>query len=116
MCPMRRTNLEWARDIARMYRSALRVADPAKCADLDARALQRGQRWIAPRLLPAAAADHGMDAVLSAKQIEEFWGVPAATIWGWSSKGLLKNRGRPGAPMYLVKDVFDVEGRHRKPA
>lgn len=116
MTEVHRTNLEWARDIARAYRGALRAVDPAKCKELDDLARKRGQRWIAPTFLPAEAATDGMDAVLSAKQIEQFWGIPASTIWGWASKGLLTNRGQRGASKYMVQDVFDVERRNRKSA
>lgn len=114
MTEVHRTNLEWARDVARAYRSALRVADPTKCAELDDMARKRGQRWVAPTYLPAAAAEHGQDAVLPAKDIQQFWGVPAATIWAWSSKGLLPNHGRPRAPRFKVSEVLAVEARHRK--
>lgn len=114
--PRQRTTLEWARDIARVYRSALRAIDPEKCQELDNLARARGQRWIAPIPISAAAVEDGMDSVLSARQIEQGWGIPAATIWAWKSKGLLTDRGKPGAPRFLVQDVVDVEARNRRTA
>ncbi|WP_280193180.1 hypothetical protein [Nocardia farcinica] len=114
--PRQRTTLEWARDIARVYRSALRAIDPEKCQELDTLARARGQRWIAPIPISAAAVEDGMDSVLSARQIEQGWGIPAATIWAWKSKGLLRDRGTPGRPRFLVQDVVDVEARNRRTA
>lgn len=114
MTEVKRSNLEWARDIARMYRAALKKVAPERCAELDERARERGQRWIAPTYLPPITADQAMDAVLAAKDIEEFWGIPAATIWGWSSKGLLTNHGQPRAPKFRVSEVLAVESRGRK--
>lgn len=122
MTEVQRTALDWARDIARAYRWALRAADPDRCAKLDAQARELGQNWIAPTYIPAGAAEEAMHAVLSPKDIAALLGVPAGTIYGWASKGLLKpsavdEKGEPfpaGAPAkYLVKDVLDVEARRR---
>jgi hypothetical protein len=109
----KRSTLEWARDIARVYRNALRAAAPEKCAELDALARAHGQKWIAPTELPAEAVEAALEAVLPPKQIEEFWGIPAGTLYGWAAKGLLTNRGRKGAPLYLVSEVVAVEARGR---
>lgn len=108
-----RTSLEWARDIARSYRWALKAVDPEKCAKLDEQAVALGQRWIAPTVLPAEAVPDAMDAKLAPKDIEQFWGIPAGTMYGWASKGLLTNYGKKGAPLYLVSEVFAVNGRRR---
>lgn len=116
MTEIHRTSLEWARDIARIYRSALRAIAPEKCAELDEMAQAKGQRWIAPIFLPADAFDEGLDKVLSPKEIEQFCGVPAATIYGWASKGKLTNRGKKGEPKFLVSDVLAIGARHPKPA
>lgn len=119
---IRRSNLDWARDIARSYRSALHSIDPDRCAQLDEVARKRGQHWIAPTPIPAHLVDGAMDAQLSAIDIQHFWGIPAATIYGWASKGILKAsntdpetgaRPSPRKAKYRVSDVFEVEGRGR---
>ncbi|WP_327100047.1 hypothetical protein OIE68_15480 [Nocardia vinacea] len=109
----RRSNLEWARDIARIYRNALRAAAPDKCTELDELARARGQKWIAPTELPAEAVEAALEAELPPKQIEEYFAVPASTLYAWASKGLLTNRGRKGAPLYLVSEILAVEARNR---
>ena len=116
MAEIRRSNLDWARDVARAYRAALRVVDPEKCKELDRLARRHKQLWIAPTFVPPAVADHTEDAVLAAKDIERGWGVPAHSIWGWSAKGLLVNHGRKQRPKFRVSEVLEVEGRHRKVA
>lgn len=113
MTEIHRTSLDWARDIARAYRAALRAAAPEKCAELDELARDRGQRWVAPEFIPADTADDSMEKVLAPKEIEQFWGVPAATIYGWASKGRLENRGRKGAPRFLVSDVLALGARRK---
>lgn len=117
MTETKRTSLEWARDIAHSYRWALLKADPETCAKLDAQAAAVGQRWLTPlRRVPTAAADESLNAEMSPADIEYFYGIPAGTLYGWVSKGLLTNRGKKGAPMYLVSEVFEVDGRRRKSA
>lgn len=122
MAEYRRTSLEWARDAARAYRGELRKVAPERCAELDREALKprpglpRGLRWLVPTFVPPDAAEHAEDAVLSAKDIEQFWGVPAHSIWGWSSKGLLTNLGEKGRPRFRVSEVLEVEGRRRRSA
>lgn len=112
---IKRTALDWARDIARSYRSALHVADPDRCAQLDRRARELGQWWIAPVEIPAHLVEDALDAELSAPDIEHFWGIPAITIRAWASKGHLTKRGNPGSPVYLVREVLDCEARGRIP-
>lgn len=114
--PIRRNNLDWARDFARVYRRALRAADPAKCDELDDLARKHRQLWLTPTEVPAAAVEQSLDSVLAPKLIEQFWGIPAATLYAWKSKGLLTDRGEPGAPQFLLRDVLDVHGRNRKTA
>ncbi|WP_280319948.1 hypothetical protein [Nocardia wallacei] len=113
MAEPKRTPLEWARITARAYRSLALAADPEGCRKLDAVARRQRQWWVAPTYLPAEVADDTKNAVLSAKDIEYLIGVPAHSIWGWSSKGLLPNRGEPGKPKFLVSEVLEVEGRRR---
>lgn len=122
MSEVKRTSLEWARDIARSYRSALHSVDPDRCAQLDEVARKRGQHWIAPTSIPAHLVDGAMDAELSAIDIQHFWGIPAATIYGWASKGLLMPSNadpETGAlptqrkTKYRVRDVLEVESRGR---
>jgi len=119
---IKRTNLEWARDIARSYRSALHAVDPERCAQLDEVARKRNQHWIAPAVIPAHLIDGALDAVLSVSDIQHFWGIPSGTIYGWVSKGLLKPANADPetgvlpigqAAKYLVRDVFGVAGRGR---
>lgn len=117
MTETRRTSLEWARDIAHAYRWALLKSDPESCAKLDEQAAAVGQRWVTPlRRVPTAAADDSLDVEMSPADIEYFYGIPAATLYGWASKGLLTNKGVKGAPKYLVADVFAAEGRRRMSA
>lgn len=116
MAEPKRTPLEWARITARAYRSLALAADPEGCRKLDMVARRQKQWWVAPTYLPAEVAEEAMDAVLSAKDIEHFLGVPAHSIWGWSSKGLLTNRGEPGKPKFRVSEVLEVEGRGRQSA
>lgn len=120
MSEVNRTSLDWARDIARAYRWALMRVAPAECERLDADARATGQRWITPLHIPADAADHAEEAVMSPKDIAHLWGIPVGTIYGWASKGLLKpslvdENGRPVEPgqpaKYLVSDVMSVESR-----
>ncbi|SNY84195.1 hypothetical protein SAMN04244553_3607 [Nocardia amikacinitolerans] len=109
-----RNNLERAREIARAYRNALRAVDPERCSKLDEMARQCGQRWIAPTELPPEAVEAALEAILSPRDIAEFWGIPAATLYAWSSKGRLTNRGEPRRPKFLVSEVLAVEAEGRK--
>lgn len=123
MTEIHRTNLEWARDIARAYRSALRVVAPEKCAELDELARKRGQRWIAPTLIPVGLVSESMDKPLTASQIEALLGIPAATVRSWArksrrdpddpSKPLLPQHPGPKGPRYLPEEVLAVHARHR---
>lgn len=108
------TALDTAREIARSYRSALHQADPQRCAELDARAKELGQWWITPVDIPAHLIPDALDAELSAGDIQHFWGVPAETIYGWASKGLLEKRPGQRGPVYLVRDVLACEARRRR--
>lgn len=119
---IKRTNLDWARDVARRYRSVLALVSPEKCAEVDEEARAAGQTWVAPTLLPADAAAELLGSVLAPLDIAAATGVPAATIYGWVSKGLLEPSPvdsdgkpfRPGEPAkYLVSDVMSVQGRRR---
>lgn len=123
MTEIRRNNLEWARDIARAYRAALRAVDPAKCAELDTLARARGQRWIGTTLVAVGSVEESMDKELTAGQIEQLLGIPASTVRSWArasrrdpddpSKPLLpQHRGSHG-PRYLPREVLAVQARHR---
>ncbi|MBF6064951.1 hypothetical protein IU494_30355 [Nocardia terpenica] len=111
------TPLQRARKIAGSYRAALHQLDPGRCADLDRRAVELGQGWIAPVELPAHLSEHALDAELSAADIEHFWRIPASTIRTWAHRGLITSR--PGKK-YLVRDVLVVSAqatnRRRGPA
>jgi hypothetical protein len=116
------TTLERARRIARSYRDALMNFAPEHCRSLDERAVQVGQAWVCPTQLSAAAAEEALDSVMGPKDIAVLLGVPAATIYGWASKGLLvratedadgKALSPSSPPMYRVKDVVDVGNRRR---
>lgn len=112
---IKRTNLDWARDIARSYRSALHAVDPQRCAELDDLARQRGQQWVAPVAIPAHLVNEALDAVLTPADIAHFWGTPVGTIYSWVSRGLLKpaNEDEPGPAKYLVRDVMAAESRRK---
>lgn len=123
MTEIRRTHLEWARDVARFYRSALRAVDPGKCAELDELARGRGQRWIATTLVSPADIEAGMDKQLTAPQIELLLGIPASTIRSWArasrhdpddpSKPLLRQHPGPNGPLYVPREVLAVQARRR---
>lgn len=123
MAEIRRSHLDWARDIARAYRAALRAVAPDKCAELDDLARARGQRWIAPVIVQPGALEEAMDKLLSAGQIEQLLGVPASTVRSWArtsrrdpddpSKPLLAQHEGPRGPLYVPRDVIAVQARHR---
>lgn len=119
---IKRTNLDWARDVARRYRAVLALISPEKCAEVDEEVRGAGQIWAVPTMLPTEVAVELLSSVLSPPDIAAATGVPAATIYGWVSKGLLEpspvdsdgNPFRPGEPAkYLVSDVMSVQGRRR---
>lgn len=124
MAEIRRSHLDWARDIARAYRAALRAVAPDKCAELDELARKRGQRWIAPIFVPPGALDEAMDKQLSAVQIEQLLGIPASTIRSWArasrrdpddpAKPLLPHHDGATGPLYVPRDVLRVQARHRR--
>lgn len=123
MNDIRRTTLDWARDIARSYRSALHAENPERCAQLDEVARKRGQHWVAPTEIPAHLVEEALDAQLSAVDIAHFWGVPADTIRSWArasrhdpddpSKPLLQQYPGPKGPLYVPREVLAVAARHR---
>lgn len=111
---IKRSTLDWARDIARSYRSALHAENPERCAQLDEVARKRGQQWIAPVQIPSHLVDEALDAVLSPLDIAHLWGIPVGTIYGWVSKGLLTpTEGSGRSAKYLVRDVFEVRKKAR---
>lgn len=112
---IKRTSLDWARDIARSYRSALHAIDPQRCAELDELARDRGQNWIAPVNIPAHLVDDALDAVMTPADIAHFWGSSVGTIYSWVSRGQLKpaNEGEPGPAKYRVRDVLAAEARRK---
>ena len=124
MTEVQRNNLEWARDIARAYRWALRAVAPEKCAELDEMARNRGQLWIAPVFISAEAMDEAMDKKLSAGHIEQLLGIPAATLWSWAradrhdpddpEKPLLRQYPSKDGPLYIPREVLEVHARHRR--
>lgn len=115
MNDIRRSNLDWARDIARSYRSALHAVDPDRCGQLDEVARKRSQHWIAPTAIPAHLVDDALDTEMSAVDVQHFWGVPASTIRAWASKNLLEQRcADDGSPVYRPREVLECQARHRK--
>ncbi|WP_378736016.1 hypothetical protein [Nocardia brasiliensis] len=99
----RDTALQRARKIAGSYRAALHAVAPERCAELDRRAIELGQGWVAPVELPTHLVEHALDAELSATDIEHFWRIPASTIRTWAHRGLITSR--PGQK-YLVREVL----------
>ena len=108
-----RLPLDWARDIARTYRNALRKVDPATCADMDAQAVAIGQAWIAPTEIPEAVSGPAvLDAELSAIDIEHLWRIPASTIRTWANRGHVEKRcAADGSAVYRLGDVLDCQAR-----
>ncbi|KZM68329.1 hypothetical protein [Nocardia terpenica] len=109
------TPLQRARKIAGSYRAALHQLDPGRCADLDRRAVELGQGWIAPVELPAHLSEHALDAELSAADIEHFWRIPASTIRTWAHRNeITATPGPGGTPVYLVREVLGRHSRHSR--
>ena len=111
------TPLEWARRAAITYRNALHRADPHTCQQLDQQTRRAGQHWLLPTELPEGADTPAtLDAELTARDIEQIWRIPAATIYAWASKGLLTKRcANDGTPVYRVGDVFTCQARNHQP-
>lgn len=116
------TTLERSRRIARSYRDALMAIDPKHCQFLDEKAVKVGQAWVCPTQLPADAIAEAMDSVMGPQDISILLGIPANTIYGWVSKGLLSRATEdatgkllPAAspPQYRVSDVVQVGNRRR---
>lgn len=120
---IKRSTLDWARDIARAYRGALLAIDPERCARLDENARAAGQNWIAPTAIDPDTADESLDKKLTAAQVERLWGVKASTIRSWArasrhdpqdpSKPLLRQYPGEHGPLYVPREVLAVAGRHR---
>lgn len=113
------TALEAARAVARSYRGALHAADPALCAHLDEAARDRGHGWwlLAPADIPADLVDDAMDALLSAPDIEHFYGISSRTIRSWDRRkvpGMQRYSAADGSPRYRVREVLAVEARNRR--
>ncbi|GAA1600643.1 hypothetical protein GCM10009764_25700 [Nocardia ninae] len=106
------TALQRARKVASSYRAALHTIDPQRCAELDERAVELGQGWVAPVELPAHLAEYALDAELSAADIEHFWRIPASTIRTWAHRGLIASRpALDGSPRYVVGEVLRRNSR-----
>lgn len=116
------TTLERSRRIARSYRDALMAIDPEHCRFLDGRAVAVGQAWVCPTRLSADEAIEALDSVLGPKELATLLGIPAATIYGWASKGLLlrakedadgKKLPASAPAKYRVRDVVAIGNRRR---
>ncbi|WP_280265359.1 hypothetical protein [Nocardia wallacei] len=120
---MRRSTLDWARDIATLYRNALHAVDPERCHRLDEAARANGQTWVAPVPIESDKVMETLDQKLTAPQIERFWGVKASTIRSWAragrrdprdpSKPLLRQYEGEHGPLYVPREVLAVQSRHR---
>lgn len=112
---VKRTRLEWARDVARAYRWALLKADPEKCARLDIEARKAGQRWIAPEYLPPEAMEEAAAKVLPPSQLALLASIPVGTIYSWISRGLLKPvpSEEAGPARYAVRDALALDARRK---
>ncbi|WP_433661062.1 hypothetical protein ACQPW1_01960 [Nocardia sp. CA-128927] len=110
------TALQRARKIAGSYRAALYAAAPQRCSELDRRAVELGQGWVAPVELPAHLVEHALDAELSAADIEHFWRIPVSTIRTWASRGLITGKPGPhGVLVYPVGEVLTQQGGPPQP-
>ncbi|WP_305780030.1 hypothetical protein [Nocardia nova] len=115
MTEVHRTRLAWAQDIARAYRRELMKAAPDVCSRLDAQAIAVGQPWIAPRLIPLAAAEESVTAAMIPPRIAEMTGVPVGTIYSWISRGLLTPVDPEEHPArYMVRDVASIDARRKR--
>lgn len=110
MTEFTRNSLEWARDVAKAYRMALRQADPEQCAVLDERARAVGQRWIAPEYIPPDVAAEAVQSALTPADIARVCGIPVGTIYSWVSRGMLQPAG-PGT--YWVRDAISLNSHRR---
>lgn len=116
------STLERSRKVARSYRDALMGVDPEHCAFLDSKAVEAGQGWVCPTQIPSEALIEAFDSVMGPKDIAFLLGIPASTIYGWASKGLLDRATEDGEgnpldpsarPKYRVRDVVMVGNRRK---
>lgn len=110
MTEITHNNLQWARDVAKAYRMALRKADPDQCAILDEQARALGQRWIAPAYIPPDIAAEAVHSALTPVDIARVCDIPVGTIYSWVSRGLLHPAG-PGK--YWVRDAISLNSHRR---
>ncbi|WP_454199560.1 hypothetical protein [Nocardia sp. Marseille-Q1738] len=109
-----RTSLDWARDIAHLYRRALYLVDPERCEKLDEQARAKGHHWIAPQPLTAEAAEEVITSVVVPVRMAEIIGTPVGTIYSWISRGLLKPvPDETGPAKYLVRDALVLQTRRQ---
>jgi hypothetical protein len=109
---IKRTRLDWARYFATTYRRALLKVDPKACAQLDKRAREVGQEWVAPEPIAPKVAAHMVRQILAPADIARVAGVPVGTIYSWISRGLLTApEGAKGK--YLVRDALELDARRK---
>lgn len=90
-----------ARRIARAYREHLAVADPARCAELDAACEAWGQTWIAPRTLR-----YDLDDWLRPADAADIAAVSVATLRKMRTRGRLVGRRTSEGWRYRARDVL----------
>lgn len=109
-----RTSLDWAREIAHLYRRALYLVDPERCEKLDEQARAKGHHWIAPQLLTPEAAEELITSVVVPARLAEMIGTPVGTIYSWISRDLLRPvPGEYGPAKYLVRDALLLQTRRQ---
>lgn len=98
------TQLDRARRIAQSYRDELAKIAPERCAQLDDRARQFGQGWVAPDLVTV-----DVDELLPAAEVAKLVGVQRQTIYQWAYRGYIPTHRAPHTrgSLYRVGDVFD---------
>ncbi|PXY25158.1 hypothetical protein BAY59_24340 [Prauserella coralliicola] len=102
------TPLDRARRIAHEYRQYLLEHAAEVCAQLDQRARDLGQGWVAPQ--PVA---YEMDDLLTVEQAADYCQVKPRTVDAWRQRGLQATR-TPDGVRYLVRHLHDYQADRRK--
>lgn len=97
------------RRVAGAYRQALLDADPAACAELDARMLAWGQKWVVPR-----AVIYDPNAWLTPAEASDLSGLTPAALAGYRRSGRLVARRRDNRGYeYLASGIAALSAQPR---
>lgn len=89
--------------IAESYRVGLMDSDPEKCALIDARMIEFGERWIASDTII------DVNRMVTAREITEEYGLPAWSVHDWARKypeEIPKHKQADGSVLFRMGDVL----------